>query len=69
MDKFKFWQKWFWIGLIVAIVSPAAGFIFSIALFLEPGRRKEGLTLLVAAIIVGIIYIQFIQSNPDIFPR
>lgn len=46
MDNFKLWKKWFWIGIIVGSLNSIAGFVYSIAMIVEPEHRKEGLIIL-----------------------
>lgn len=62
MDKFAFGQKWFWVGLVVATISGPAGLVYSVALMVEPERRKEGLALAVwsvvwTSLVLGTIYV------------
>ena len=60
MDKFSFWQKWFWVGIVVSVFSAPAGLVYGLALLVEPEHRKEGLaitawSLVWTAIIFAII--------------
>ena len=50
-DKFGFGKKWFWIGIIVSFFHFAAGLIYGLALIFEKDRRKEGLIIMVFAVI------------------
>lgn len=54
MDKFSFWQKWFWVGVVVAALSGPAGLFYSFALLIEPEHRKEGLALAIWSIIWSV---------------
>lgn len=49
-DKFKLWNKWFWIGIVVAISNIIAGLVYGIALAIEKDRRKEGIIIVIVAI-------------------
>ncbi|MBU0998921.1 hypothetical protein KKG24_01240 [Patescibacteria group bacterium] len=49
-DNFKLWTKWFWIGIVIAILSMVSGIVYGIALSLEKDYRKEGIIIIVVAI-------------------
>lgn len=56
-DKFFMYKKWFWIGIVVAIMNGAAGLIYGIALVVEPEHRKEGIVVILWAFIAfGLTY-------------
>ncbi len=44
-DKFKFFQKWFWVGVVTSVFSAPAGLVYGLALMAEPGHRKERLAI------------------------
>lgn len=48
-SQFAVGKKWFTIGLVITIISPLAGFVYGIALSLEPGRGKEGRIIMIAS--------------------
>lgn len=50
-DRFKLGKKWFWIGMVVALFSVAAGLLFGIALLTEKDHRKEGLIIVIFALV------------------
>ena len=49
-DRFALWRKWFWIGVIIAIINILTGFVYGIALTLEKGKRREGVIIIIVAI-------------------
>lgn len=51
MDKFKFWKKWFWVGVVVSVISGPAGLVFGLALLAEPEHKKEGTALALWAVV------------------
>lgn len=55
MDKFKFWQKWFWVGVVVALLSGPAGLVFGLALLAEPEHRKEGAAITVWSVVYSVV--------------
>lgn len=56
-DKFLMYKKWFWIGIVVAIMNGAAGLIYGIALAMEPEHRKEGAVVILWSFIAfGLTY-------------
>lgn len=61
-DKFKFWQKWFWVGVIAAFLSPPVGLVYGLALLAEPEHRKEGLALTAWSLVLATATIAFILS-------
>ncbi len=78
IDKFKLWEKWFWIGIVVAVFNVVGGLIYGIALLTEKKHRKEGLTIIIFSIIWGAVkllvivpwYLQsdiFLKLQPAIF--
>ena len=48
---FSLGKKWFWVALAASIFSLAAGLIFGISLLTEKDRRKEGIIIVVFAIV------------------
>ena len=57
-SKFAVGKKWYTIGLVITIISPLAGFVYGIALTLEPGRGKEGkIIMMVSAAMTAITLI------------
>jgi len=50
-------QKFFWMGITVALISPIAGIILGVAFWTEPELKKQGKSILVFSIIWGIIFI------------
>lgn len=55
MDKFSFWHKWFWVGLVISVLSAPAGLVFAAALLVEPEHRKEGAALAIWSIVWLVI--------------
>jgi len=57
MDKFKLYKKWFWMGVITAVVFPFLGIIYGIFLLVEKREnlKKEGIIILAIAIVMGVI--------------
>lgn len=53
-DKFKFYKKWFWVGIAIGFLSLVAGLVYGIALALEREHRKEGLVICVWSVVVFI---------------
>jgi len=58
-DKFKLGKKWFWLGIIIAILNPLAGLVFALFLLFEKKFKKESLIILITAVILGILYTLF----------
>ncbi len=50
-------KKWFWMGIVVALISPIAGLVLAITFWTEPGFKRQGRTILIFSIIWGIIFI------------
>ena len=50
-DKFRLGGKWFWIGLVMALINSAAGLIYGIALVAEKNHRKAGLVIIVFSLV------------------
>mgnify|MGYP001560453780 FL=1 len=59
-DKFKLGKKWFWIGIIAGFLNSLTGLIYGIALLVERQYRKEGLIIIVWAIVWFLIVYYFI---------
>lgn len=50
-------KKWFWLGILIAIVNPVfAGLILGLAFWTEPEMKKEAKIILAVAIVWGVIY-------------
>ena len=56
-DKFKLGKKWFWIGMVAALFNVAAGLLFGIALLAEKDHRKEGLIIVIFAVVWAAVSI------------
>lgn len=56
-DKFKLGEKWFWIGMAVALFNVAAGLVYGIALLTEKKHRKEGLIIVIFAVVWAVVSI------------
>ena len=50
-DKFTLGKKWFWIGVVLAIINIIAGLVYGIALAIEKDKRKEGYIIIAVAIV------------------
>jgi ABC-type spermidine/putrescine transport system permease subunit I len=50
-SQFGLWKKWFWMGIVATILSPIVGLVYGIALATEQDRKKEGLIIIVIAVI------------------
>ncbi len=61
-DKFKLGKKWFWLGIVMALFNVAAGLIYGLALATEKDHRKEGLVIIVFAIVWA--YVSFFFVGP-----
>lgn len=60
--KFKFWQKWFWVGIIISILSGPAGILFGFALLTESNLKKEGWTVVSFALIWTILVLSLLAN-------
>jgi uncharacterized membrane protein len=60
-DRFKLGKKWFWIGLVIAIINMLSGLIYGIALTLEKDRRKEGIFIFLISILWFIFASYFLS--------
>jgi len=49
-NRFGLWKKWFWIGIVIAIINVTAGLVYGIALALEKENRKSGIIIIAVAI-------------------
>ena len=49
--KFGLWKKWFWVGIALAIINIIAGLVYGVALAIEKDHRKEGIIIIVVAIV------------------
>jgi len=57
MNEQNFSKKWFWIGIIIAFIHALAGLIYGIVLLFKKKYRKEGLIIIVFAVVWGsLIY-------------
>ena len=52
-DKFKFFKKWFWAGIVVGFLYVLAGLVYGILLIFEKGHRREGAVIVAFAIAWG----------------
>jgi len=71
-SQFELWRKWFWIGIIAAILSPILGLVYGIALAIEKDRRNEGIIIVAVAIAWAFLFIFFIipwLSNLNSLPH
>ncbi|MFH1461267.1 MAG: hypothetical protein ABIF84_02505 [Patescibacteria group bacterium] len=50
-------KKWFWLGIVVTLISPIAGVVLAVAFWTEPDLKREGRIIFVFAIIWGIIFL------------
>lgn len=50
-------KKWFWLGIAISLISPISGFILAIAFWTEPDLKKAGRTILIFAIVWGVIFL------------
>ncbi len=47
-------KKWFWIGIVVSLLNIVGGLVYGIALAIEKDHRKEGLIIIVFAIVWAV---------------
>jgi hypothetical protein len=57
----KYNQKWLWLGVVIALVSPISGLILGIAFWTESKLKKEAKIILAIAIVWGIVAIYLSQ--------
>lgn len=50
-------KKWFWLSVVIALISPVSGLILGIAFWTESGLRKEAKIILLVAIIWGLLIV------------
>jgi RsiW-degrading membrane proteinase PrsW (M82 family) len=50
-------KKWFWLGIVVALIAPIAGVVLAVAFWTESELKKEGKIILIFAIIWGVIFL------------
>jgi len=62
-NKFKFWQKWFWVGIVISILSGPAGIVYGLALIAEPQFRKEGWAITVFALLWTILVLSLLVQT------
>ena len=58
-DKFKLGKKWFFVGIVIALLHGLSGLIFGIALALEKKYRKEGSIIAILGLVVIIASVIF----------
>ncbi len=54
MDRFKLYNKWFWIGIVMGL-NPIFGLVYGIALLVEKDHRKEGMIVIIWTIVWAVI--------------
>ncbi len=54
LDKFKLGKKWFWIGVVMALLNVAGGLVYGITLATEKKHRQEGLIIILVAIVWAV---------------
>ncbi|MEK7521098.1 MAG: hypothetical protein AAB560_03415 [Patescibacteria group bacterium] len=59
-DKFLFNKKWFWVGIVIAVINFSAGLIYGIALIIEPSHRKEGGVIIACSAIAAVVMMAFL---------
>jgi len=64
-------KRWFWLFLIVTILSPISGLILGVSLMNEPEMKKEGKIILVISIVwlVAVFFISGWLVNQGYFNR
>lgn len=50
-SRFALGKKWFWIGIVVSLLSVVGGLVYGIALAIEKNYRKEGLIIVIFALV------------------
>jgi hypothetical protein len=50
-------KKWFWLAIVIAIISPVSGAVLGIAFLTEPDLKKEGKFIFFISVILGIAII------------
>jgi len=57
-------KKWFWIGMLIALLNPVfAGLIISAAYLSEPELKKIGVAVAIVAILWGTFLIYFVRQS------
>ncbi len=59
-DKFKLFKKWFWIGILTAVVNFTAGLLYGVALVVEEEHRKEGTIIIIWSIISAVVTMAYL---------
>ena len=54
-SPFTLWGKWFWIGMVSAVLNPLIGVIYGIGVAVEKDTRKEGLIITVWSILIWVV--------------
>ena len=54
-SRFALGKKWFWIGMVVALLNVTAGLLYGIALLTEKKYRKEGLIIAIFAVVWAVV--------------
>lgn len=57
----KYSQKWLWLGIVIALISPIAGIVLAIAFLNENELKKEAKIILGFAIIWGICSVYLLR--------
>ncbi|MFH1671422.1 MAG: hypothetical protein ABH889_01430 [Candidatus Portnoybacteria bacterium] len=50
-------KKWFWLAIVIALISPVSGVVLAVAFLTEPELKSQGRIILPLAIIWGIIFL------------
>ena len=62
-------KKWFWLGILVAVVNPIfAGLIIGAVYLSEPDLRKEGFIVASVAILCGAVLFYLVNKNMAVNP-
>ena len=50
-------NKWFWMGIVIALISPIAGLVLAVSFWTESELKKQGKIIFIFSIIWRIIFI------------
>ncbi len=62
-------KKWFWVGIIIALVNPIfAGLLVAAVYLTEPKLKRAGVVVAAISILWGAVLFYLVRQNFPVFP-